>query len=209
MKAMCNASPLIYLAKMGRLGLLKRLFVKVFVSRQVFEETVETGRREGYSDAALIAQAAREGWVIVEDAETGELTAFAPELDEGEAATLDLAKKLGADIVIIDDASGRTVAKGLGLNAKGTVYVLLLAYRKKLLSGREAKQALAELVAAGFRLAPELYSKAINEIDETEPEQDLFGTSRGKIDTRGLRDHHDRRFRLPRRNKKTRKIAGR
>lgn len=68
------------------------------------------------------------------------------------------------DITLMDDASGRKVGESLGLTTKGTLYVLLKTYRKKLISKGEAEKCLSELLAAGFRLSPELYSKALRRL---------------------------------------------
>ncbi|MFQ5800887.1 MAG: DUF3368 domain-containing protein [Candidatus Hydrothermarchaeales archaeon] len=65
----------------------------------------------------------------------------------------------------MDDASGRSVAKSFGFNAKGTLYVLLKAYKNGLLSKRDAKDLMGELVHAGFRVSLEVYVRALRELE--------------------------------------------
>jgi predicted nucleic acid-binding protein len=50
----------------------------------------------------------------------------------------------------MDDASGRSVSEALGLDTKGTVYVLLKAHRKGLLTKEETRALLARLIQVGF-----------------------------------------------------------
>jgi len=52
-----NTSPLIWLAKTGKLNLLKDLFGEVLISEKSYKEAVEIGLQEGYSDALVIKDA--------------------------------------------------------------------------------------------------------------------------------------------------------
>jgi predicted nucleic acid-binding protein len=63
-------------------------------------------------------------------------------LDSGEAQAIALAKKLGADAVLIDERKGRRVAVEHGLNAVGTVAVLEFAAERGMLDLRMTLEAL-------------------------------------------------------------------
>ena len=65
MPVVCNSSPLMWLSKAGRLGLLKRLYGRVIVPEEVHRETVEKGLGDGFADAFVIKEAVNEGWVEV------------------------------------------------------------------------------------------------------------------------------------------------
>lgn len=161
-----NSSPLIYLAKLHQLSLLKTLFKKVFIPEEVYEEVVLRGKQEKFFDALTVEQAYQEGWLNVEKIVAGkEYLALASEIDMGEVAAILLAKQRRAELVLLDDASARTIAQGLGLTVKGTIFVLLRAYKKKLFSKEEVKKLLARLVTEGFRISQELYVEVLNEID--------------------------------------------
>lgn len=166
MKVITNASPLIYLAKIGRLRLLKLLFSHVSLPYAVYREVVERGLAENRPDAAEVKAAVNQGWLkVIQIKSNPELASALDQIDAGEAETLSLARQEKTEIVLVDDGAARRLAKALGLTPHGTVYVILCALKRKHLSEDEAKAALAQLIEAGFRLSPEIYSKALAEID--------------------------------------------
>ena len=61
-----DASPLISLAKAGKLFLLRELFGKVLIEEEVKRETIERGKEEGAPDALVIEDAVKEGWIEVD-----------------------------------------------------------------------------------------------------------------------------------------------
>jgi len=167
LKTTCNATTLVYLAKLGKLNLLKDLFKEVLIPYEVYVEVVVKGKKDFALEAGLIEEALKEGWIKKQKIKAEKkLLKFAFELDKGETEVIQLARNSKADLVLIDDASARTIAESFGLNVKGTVFVLLKAYSKKLLSLKEAKELLNRLIFAGFRLSPELYAKILQEIEK-------------------------------------------
>ena len=107
-----DASPLIALARVGRLSWLQQLFTEVMVTDVVFAEVL-TGR---YPDTeAPIRQALAAGWLkTVAIANTDPAL---PDLDEGEASSIRLAlSRNGPALLLIDERSGRAVAQELGLS---------------------------------------------------------------------------------------------
>ncbi len=162
-----NSSPLIYLAKLKKVSLLKLLFREIIIPSQVYEEVVVLGKKEKFPDALLIEQARKESWLKVEEMkEDKHMTALSVDIDRGECAAILLAKKYRADLVLIDDASARIIAQSLGLRVKGTIFVLLSAYKKKIISKEEIKRLLARLIIEGFRISQELYVQVLEEIDK-------------------------------------------
>jgi uncharacterized protein len=133
----CNASPLITLAQIGRLDLLRALFSTVVVSPAVVRETPRT---------------AKPSW-IVERPLAGPVPppVVAASLGPGETETICLALELGASQVILDERRGRRFAQALGIRVIGTVGVLLLAKDRGLLSA--VRPEIDALVGTGFRLA--------------------------------------------------------
>lgn len=91
-----NSSPLIWLAKIGRLGFLRTLFGEVVVPRLVYEESASQRRSP---DAVLIGKAVEEWWMRVseEAIEGTEILADASGIHLGEAEAILLAKRLRAD----------------------------------------------------------------------------------------------------------------
>lgn len=161
-----NATPLIYLAKLGKLDILKSLFKEIVIPREVYEEII-AGKKDGFFDALTIEKAVENGWLKIKEFKIErKIEKFAPEIDLGETALINLAKKLKADLILIDDASARTIAESLGFNVKGTLYILLKAYKKKIIYKDELKELINQLVFSGFRISQELYIEILEELEK-------------------------------------------
>lgn len=166
LKVISNASPLIYLAKLGKIQLLKELFDEVSIPDEVYQEVVVRGKDEGYSDSFVVERGVDEGWIKSEKRETDdELTEFAPEVDKGEIEAINLARKYEDTLLLIDDGAGRKVATTLGFEVKGTLYVLLRGYKEDKLSKEETKELIDDVITKGFRLSPEVYSRILKELE--------------------------------------------
>lgn len=153
-----NATPLIYLAKIGRILLLRKVFGEVFIPEEVKVEAVDKGKQLGERDAYVIEKAIEDEWLKVIRTEALEIPI---KLEPGEVAVLSLAKKLGQKEVLVDEISARTAARLIGLIPRGTVFVLLKALEIKENSLNEFLDALSELVKHGFRLKEEVYLEAV------------------------------------------------
>lgn len=161
-----NTSPLIYLAKLRRISILKALFKEVIITREVYEEIIE-GKKQKFFDALIVERAIKEGWIKVKEIKIDkEVSYFAPEIDKGEASTISLSRKFKPSLVLIDDASGRVIAESFGFNVKGTLYVLLKAYKKRLIDKKEVKDLINKLVFSGFRMSQELYIQVLSELEK-------------------------------------------
>lgn len=163
-----NSSPLIYLAKIGRLTLVKDVYGKVWIPERVFNETVVHGKALGITDASMIERANGD-WIVK--------TGIKPEIDleyrfldgneklgKGEREALKLCKQLNADIFIADDKEARRVARILRIKPIGTCGVLIEACKHGLVSVSEASEILGELVKAHFRISPALYRRILREL---------------------------------------------
>ena len=162
-----NTSPLMYLAKLGKLEFLQKLFGKVFIPQAVYTEVVVRGKERGFADAILIEKAIDNRWMEVKKAVADrKIEKYISELDSGEAEVIKLAITLKPSLVLIDDAPARAIAQGLGLFVKGTLYVLLKANAKKLIDKNECKKLLSRMISLGFRISPELYGKILEELEK-------------------------------------------
>lgn len=160
-----NSTPLIYLAKIGKLNLLKTLFKEIIIPKEVYEEVVVEGKNKKYFDALRIEKAVKEGWIKVKKIVLdNEVKSLAPEIEIGEVSLISLAKKLKPNLILIDDASARTITESFGFKVKGTLYVLLRAYKKKLINKKEVKDLINKLIFSGFRISQEIYIQVLSEI---------------------------------------------
>ena len=170
MPVVSNTSPLIWLAKIGRIILLKKLFGEVVIPEEVYKEAVERGLKEGFSDALAIKECIEQGWIKISKLNENEIKLcekmmeHAFEIHFGEAQAITLARKINA-LLLMDESSGRAFAETLGLKVKGTLYVIMKALRKELLDRAEAKEIVLMLVSKGFRIEPKLLARILREID--------------------------------------------
>lgn len=68
---------------------------------------------------------------------------FLDQLDQGEASALSLAREQSADLVLIDERDGTSVARELGLNVYGTLGILALAGARGLIDFEKTLEELA------------------------------------------------------------------
>jgi predicted nucleic acid-binding protein len=155
-----NATPLIYLAKIGRIDLLGKVFGEVFVPEEVRIEVVDKGKQLGEGDAYVVEKAIKDGWLKVLSVEALEIPI---KLEPGEIAVLSLSRRQGLREVLVDEISARTAARLMGLIPRGTIYVLLKALEIREVNLSEFLDALSDLVKHGFRLKEEVYLEAVRE----------------------------------------------
>lgn len=152
MKTVVNSTPLIALSITGYLFLLNRLFEQVVVPVSVYEEVALQGEERPGAEA--VAQA---NWLVIQSPERSlVLSAELVQLDRGEQDVILLAQEIKADWVLIDEKLARRVAIGLGLQVKGTLGVLLIAYRMGLISKEASIKAVQDLASSSVRLSSRL-----------------------------------------------------
>ncbi len=146
MKVVSNAGPLIALGKLGRLGLLSQLYGVVLIAPEVYQEVVVNGLRLGAPDADAAQFLIQQKQIQVEPVSLDSNDPLlATGIDLGEAETLALAIQECADWALIDNAHARRAAHSVSVRCKGTLGVLLEAFRKKLLALTEFELLIHEI----------------------------------------------------------------
>ncbi len=144
-----NSGPLMALGKLGLLDLLPRLYGQVRLPTAVHTEVVVRGSEQGCPDALLTQMAIQRGQLIVVEVSDADLPpdiAGLP-LDAGEKQVLHLALRDKADSVLLDDLKAREEAEGRGLTVKGTLGVIVQAYRAGLLRLDEVQTVIEAIIA--------------------------------------------------------------
>ena len=160
-----NASPLIIFGKLNKLELLYELFGKIIISQAVYEEVVENGMKIKAPEAMLIKNQIENGKIIIKklnqefQKKAKLLEDIYASLDYGESETIALALEMKEKDVLIDERVARNVAKLEGLTPKGSLYILLMAYKKKKLTENEIKNLVTEMTSTKFRLSSEVINK--------------------------------------------------
>ena len=131
MKVVSNAGPLIALGKLGQLSLLLTLYDDILIPREVYHEAVINGLRLGADDAPTVDFLLRQGHIrVVGIVLPSPLPAWVHSLDAGRIEVILLGQQQAADWVLIDNEHARKAARQLGLPLKGTVGLLLDAWRQ-------------------------------------------------------------------------------
>jgi uncharacterized protein len=156
-----DSSPLISLAAIGRLELLRDLYGAIAIPRAVYHEVAmqDLGRPGALEVRTL-------DWITCRDIISSNLVvALQGKLDHGEAEAIALAAELQADLLLMDERLGRVEAARLGLRFIGILGISIEAKAKGYL--REIKPFLDVLrTTAGFRVSEALYARVLLEAGE-------------------------------------------
>jgi predicted nucleic acid-binding protein len=153
-----DTSPLLNLALIERLDLLKTQFSSLTIPTQVWKELTD-------GEAALNALRdlrEEEFLTIVEVAESDLFIEIRRELDRGETAAICYAIQQEADLLLVDEKEGRRVARRHDLEVTGVLGILLKAANARNIELKEELDALRE---AGFWISEDLYSRVLRKAD--------------------------------------------
>ena len=147
-----NASPIIFLANINQLNLLKKLFGKVTITELVKEEVL-IENKPGY---AILDKAIQEKWIVIENPKRIKIN----EIKKGEDLVIALAKEK-KDNVIIDDANAIKKAISLNIPFIRTTTIIIGASNRNIISKKEASKLIDKLIEAGYYISPQIYLKII------------------------------------------------
>ena len=157
MKVVVNTTPLISLASIGKLELLKDIFGEIIIADAVYNE-IKVKQGYGYNeiDTDFIKVQSIKG-IAYRDF-------LLNQLDLGETETIILAKELDADFVIIDENIAYKIAKSSELNVVRTLSILLRAKEKGLIPA--LKPLLDEMIIKGRWYSQRVYKAVLDQAEE-------------------------------------------
>jgi len=160
MPVVSNTSPILNLAIIGELYLLRDQFGVILIPPVVLDELHVDKNLPGSED---VNNAIKDGWIRIEAVKQNALVrALQRDLDNGEAEAIALAIQVNAEWLLIDERDGRNAGKSMELKVVGILGILLKAYREgKLKSLKQAMSKLRE--KAGFYVKEDLYNAIIQE----------------------------------------------
>ena len=164
-----DSTPLIYLAKLGYLTLLRKLFKEINVPSEVAAE-IARGKQLGFDDAAVVEKAIQEKWIKViklsgsKRRELIKLQKTFRDISEADAAAIVLAKSLDASICL-DDSRAIKVAEVLDIKHIGTLGIFLLAVKKKLLGRKQVRELVLLLPKRGFYVSHDLLAEFLKQLE--------------------------------------------
>ena len=109
-----NTSPIINLACIGQLDILRQLYGLIAIPESVYHEIAVTG-----SGAAGSREVQTLGWIETKKTTNRlQVAALLIELDKGEAEAIVLALELNAELLLLDERRGRTVCIAAGIEVR-------------------------------------------------------------------------------------------
>ena len=156
-----DTSPILNLARIGRLELLHLLYRQVLIPSAVYEELTFYKH-----DLPTMIDLASAPWLIVAPAQDrNRVQELREDLDPGEAEAIVLAIERRVDLLLVDERRGRRAATAAGLTVTGLLGVVARAKRAGLIV--LAKPVLDDLIQiARFWIGPDLYREVLRELDE-------------------------------------------
>ena len=155
-----DSGPLIALAAIGRLDLLRALFGQIVIPQAFYEEVVIRG--QGDPGSVEVRAAA---WIEVRQTKDHLAVNLLREvLDAGESEAIVLAQELSARYVLLDDALARRKTRFIGLPLTGTLGLVLMAREAGLVP--VVKPVLDELRQTEFRMSEQVYLEVLTKAGE-------------------------------------------
>ena len=165
-----DATPLIYLAKVDRLGLVQHLDAPCVIPERVHDEVVTTGLEQEYPDARRIERHIDAGHLNLISVDPTPLSSRLQDhrnLSDADAVVLAHADA-HEGIAVMDDTYGRDVAASEDLTTRGTAYIVLRLTAAGEIEPGEARDVIDAMLGAGWYCTPDVYATILGTIDDFE-----------------------------------------
>ncbi|PZD72307.1 hypothetical protein C1752_03894 [Acaryochloris thomasi RCC1774] len=160
-----DTSPITNLAAIDQLDLLHQLYGSIVIPTAVYNEMVAVDK---VVPGALEVQTL--SWIQMQAVgntrSVADLQVNQDAIDLGEAEAIILTQELNADLLLMDERRGRTLAIAYGLNVIGLLGILLQAKSKGLIP--TVRPVMDQLVdVANFRVSTQLYATVLRTARES------------------------------------------
>jgi len=143
--ATSNSGPLIHLATVSLVDYLFKIFNKIYIPEAVYGEIVVKGKELGYPNALIIEQAILDEKIVVKKESEDLQNSIFSKLHPGEISAINLALHSKSKIILLDDEEARIIARGMKLQVKGTLGLLIEVFREGHIDFQSAVKYLEEL----------------------------------------------------------------
>ena len=142
-----NSSPLILLAKINKLSVLEKLYKKISIPYGVYNEVIAKGKKENYSDAALIERHINEVIFVInlKPEYRKEAEKLREIIGSGESEAIALCLQEKAKLLLIDNLEPRRIAQIKSIKCRSTPGILLEAFKNRIIVFNEYESAIKEL----------------------------------------------------------------
>jgi len=157
MIAISDSTPIIYLAKLNLLKLLKKIYSEILIPKEVYKEVVEEGKKSNQKEVLLIEEAINKKFIIVKKVKKAKKFEQFSQLHDGEINTISLCLKLRKKEILVDDKDAYNICKLVGLKPIRTTAILLKFLKENFISFNEFKDLLKNLSKEGYFLDIETF----------------------------------------------------
>ena len=159
-----DTTPIITLLKLNHLDLLCDLYGTVYVPQSVYDELTLNQKFSVESDI-IQKSLYLEVFDLISDAE---IDSFRHQtgLDCGESEAILLAEKVNAELLLIDESHGRSVALSKGLRITGVIGVLMSAYKMQMITDSEVRHCIEIMKKSNRFISEKVYAHLLNLLDE-------------------------------------------
>ncbi len=157
-----DTTPIISLLKADRIDLLQKLYGIVLIPKAVYRELTEN--KKFADEAEVIKTLDFLHTIMVKNIKSVNVLRSVTGLDEGESEALIMYDEQKADLLLMDEHKGRSVAKQLNIRHIGTAGVLMLAYDKGFIQAAEVKSCLDLMIANAIRLDKKIYNVVMEHV---------------------------------------------
>ncbi len=159
-----DSSPLIHLSRIGRLQLLRKVYGTILIPRGVWDEVV--GQGEGRPGGSEVQIGVEEGCIRIEKVSvTRRLEAEGAEGADAEVIALARQRRIP---LLSNDRTLAAIARPAGVRVIWLTQALVEAVEKRVLSSREARVVLRELVGSGLRVRSEVLAEIVHLSEQVE-----------------------------------------
>ena len=149
-----DSTTIITLLNIDRLDVLKNIFSSVYIPSKVYDEIV--------IEEQIVLD---KSFFITKEIEDKKLyKLLTKSLEAGESEAIVLAKEMELSL-IIDEKKGRKIASNLGINIFGFIGLLVLNYKKELLTKEDTLDVFYMAKEQGFRVGLSLENEFLGLID--------------------------------------------
>jgi len=159
--AVIDTSVLIHLCRVGNLEILKKFFKKIAITQEVYDELQEG--KIGFSEV----EKGKNEWIRIQNPKEKEKikqTSKLENIEEADASIILLAKER-KDILLSNDYALIRIARSKNIECWWLTTFLLKCLEKNVLTKKDAKELLLELIESGMRLSNVVYAAILKEIE--------------------------------------------
>jgi len=156
MKVVANSTVLIFISKINRLDLLE--VMEIYSTEEVKKEVLSM-KEINPIEKENLEKLFSEKINIVKDYKKMNLG-----LDLGEESAISVCINKKIPVFLSDDKKARRVAEYLSIDVIGTLGIIFINFKNKIITKEEARELLKKLISNSYYISAELYAKVLEEI---------------------------------------------